>query len=384
MIILDKPYVSEEMKHYLDQSQTPVLQNAVAIEENEGHSFHLLSEEAFAEQCNNGNRVYTLSENSLAWITKHLKDPVLMECIRLMKDKAAFRERLSSLYPAFYFQRVKLRELQQMKLNEEQFPLILKPAVGFFSVGVYTITNQEDWDKALEDIAANYNDWGRAFPDSVVDSAEFIIEQYIKGDEFAVDAYFDSKGKAVVLNVLRHEFASVADVSDRLYYTSKEIIRQYAQQFEDYLDEVNRLLGVSNFPFHAEVRITERGEIIPIEFNPLRFAGWCCTDLSYFAYGFYAYDYYLNNRRPDWKQLLEGKDDQLFTLIVLDKTSNYAPEDLFDYDRLQEDFKKILCLRKLNYKEGKPFAFLFTETARNNKQELQNIMHSDLSEYRYR
>jgi hypothetical protein len=38
----------------------------------------------------------------------------------------------------------------------------------------------------------------------------------------------------------------------------------------------------------------------------------------------------------------------------------------------------------MNYKEGKPFAIFFTATASNNRQELEHIMRSDLSEYRYR
>jgi hypothetical protein len=343
-----------------------------------------MKENEFANGCNAGKRLYTLSENSLDWVSKHITDATKTGGIQLMKDKVAFREKLSSQYPDFFFQRIRMSELNSFNVNEELFPLVLKPAVGFFSVGVYTITNLADWQNALDDIAKNASSWGNAFPESVVDGAEFILEQYIRGTEYAVDAYFDSNGKAVILNILKHEFASMSDVSDRLYYTSKEIIQEHLQTFEDYLNEVNGLLGARSFPFHAEVRLAENGRIIPIELNPLRFAGWCCTDLSYFAYGFHTYDYYLHDQRPDWKQLLEGKEEKLYTLIVLDKPSSYDGEQLFDYDLLQKDFEKVLCLRKLSYKEEKPFGFLFTETKGSDFEELRRIMHSDLTEYLYK
>jgi hypothetical protein len=92
----------------------------------------------------------------------------------------------------------------------------------------------------------------------------------------------------------------------------------------------------------------------------------------------------LNDKKPDWQKLLEGKEEKLYTLIVLDKPSCYDSDDLFDYDLLQTHFEKILCLRKLNYKEEKPFGFLFTETTSANFEELTRIMESDLTEYLYR
>lgn len=384
MIILDKPYISEELKAYLDASKVPVLHNSVAEEANMGHCFNLLPEEEFAARCNNCSGLYTLSENSLEWVSQHIQDNTLLDCIRRMKDKYAFRETLRSIYPDFFFQKVKVQELRGVSSAALPFPIILKPAVGFFSLGVYTITNEEDWEAAISDIERNRESWKEAFPESVVDGAEFILEQYISGAEFAIDAFFDEEGKAVILNILKHDFASLSDVSDRLYYTSKELILQYHKAFEAFLNEMNRFLGITNFPFHAELRVSEDGTMAPIEFNPLRFAGWCCTDLSYFAYGFQTYDYFLTGKQPDWETLLAGKDGLIYTLIVLDKPSCYTPDDQFDYDLLEKDFEKVLCLRRLNYKEGKPFGFLFTETRKDNQQELQRIMHSDLTEYLYR
>ena len=235
---------------------------------------------------------------------------------------------------------------------------------------------------AIDDIKESYGKWKSIFPVSVVGDNEFILEQYISGDEYAIDAYFDENGQAVVLNILVHDFLSQSDVSDTLYYTSKEIIEKYVAIFEDYLNSINTVLGVKNFPFHVEVRMNETNDIVPIEFNPLRFAGWSTTDITYLAFGFFTYDYYFNNKRPNWEELLKGKDNKKYTLILLYKPSSYSSGNIFDFETLKKDFTKVLRLRELNYtKSENPFGFLFVETANSNLTELTRIKNLDLSQY---
>jgi len=179
---------------------------------------------------------------------------------------------------------------------------------------------------------------------------------------------------------MKHDFSSIADVSDRLYYTGKEIIEDKLEQFTDFLSKANKNINARNFPLHAEVRVKD-GRIVPIEFNPMRFAGWCTTDLVYFAFGFKTYDYYFKNEKPDWHAILRGKENKLYTLIVLDKPNNLQSEYDFDYDRLCAIFKKVLCIRKLDYKEHPVFGFLFTETDSNDRSELDHMIKSDLKEF---
>jgi hypothetical protein len=40
------------------------------------------------------------------------------------------------------------------------------------------------------------------YPEQVLDTRSFLIEEYIEGDEFALDAYFDGDGNPVILNIL--------------------------------------------------------------------------------------------------------------------------------------------------------------------------------------
>ena len=111
MVILDEPFVSEEVKVFLEQSQVPVLDNAFAARAGDGYRFNRVDEAAFsARMAASGEtlRLLTVSENSLEWVMRHSRDTAMKDAIALMKDKAAFRRRLAPLYPDFFFREVAL------------------------------------------------------------------------------------------------------------------------------------------------------------------------------------------------------------------------------------------------------------------------------------
>ena len=378
MIILEKPFVSNELKNYLAGTQTALLDNNFARQNLAGTSVNFIDENTARERIAAGERVYTISENALDWVCKNTSDKNCLRVIETMKNKAAMRELLKSVYPNFFFKSVPASELGKIDFSTLPVPVILKPTVGFFSVGVYTIQNENDWQNALADIEKTSANWRELYPENVLGNNDFIIEKYICGNEYAVDVYFDDCGNAVVLNILKHDFASASDVSDRLYYTSAEILRERLAEFTDFFNKINSKLGARNFPTHVELRV-ENGEIIPIEFNPMRFAGWCCTDVAFFAFGVRTYDYFLNNKKPDWEQLLAGKENKIYTMIVLNKPVPEPKFNDFNYDALCAKFEKVLCLRKMNWRERSIFGFLYTETQ--NPRELEFIVNSDLTEF---
>lgn len=139
-------------------------------------------------------------------------------------------------------------QLMHLNLGNPSFnpPFILKPAIGFLSLGVYTIYNCQDLEIALLDIKRSKRNWKTKFPNSVIGVSKFILEHYIPGTEYAIDAYYNDNGKPVILNIFTHKFASNTIVSDRVYYTSKEIIEQFKQPFELFLTEANQFLQFKN------------------------------------------------------------------------------------------------------------------------------------------
>jgi biotin carboxylase len=116
--------------------------------------------------------------------------------------------------------------MRDMPAKGLPMPFVIKPAVGFFSMGVHKVSSPEQWGGTVDLVLEETRRMKGLYPREVINSASFIIEQCIDGEEFAVDAYFNSDGKAVVLGIYKHIFSSAADVSDRIYMTSADIIRE--------------------------------------------------------------------------------------------------------------------------------------------------------------
>jgi hypothetical protein len=173
-------------------------------------------------------------------------------------------------------------------------------------------------------------------------------------------------------------------VNDRVYITSKEIIETYLESITKFLSEIGQRACLINFPAHVEVRIAENGIVAPIEVNPLRFGGWCSTpDLAWHAYGINLYEYLFQQKEPDWNAVLNSKDGAVFSNIVLNNSTGIEGKNIqsFNYEKLLADFEKPLELRKADYSKFPLFGFLFCETRKNNLQELERILMSDLKEY---
>ena len=174
-------------------------------------------------------------------------------------------------------------------------PFIIKPAVGFLSLGVHKVRNKEEWEKVKKDIKAEIFEISKLFPKSVLNISKFILEEIIVGEEFALDVYYNSNKEPVILNILKHPFLDGDDVSDRAYITSRTVIEENLGCFEKVLAKAGKtfelnFLNIENFPMHIELIKKQDGEVIPVEINPMRFAGWCTTDLAYFSFGINVYE----------------------------------------------------------------------------------------------
>jgi hypothetical protein len=385
MFFADKPYISDFFKQTVRDNNIPIVGTEVAEKLDLYNGTNIVSEEQAVEMARASDdlRIYTTSENAIGWISKHLAFSNLPEKIALFKDKVKFRELTKSLFPDFYFQGVCVEDLKKVQVKDIPLPFIIKPAVGFFSMGVRKVTKHEDWPNTVDSILAEMDKNKSAFPDAVLNADSFIIEECINGDEYAFDAYFNSNGEPVILSILKHTFSSDTDVSDRVYTTSKEIIEENLDEFTNFAGRVGELAQLRNFPVHIEIR-RENGILLPIEVNPMRFGGWCTTaDISFMAYGFNPYLCYFLQQKPNWNEALKGKEGKLYSLVVLDNSTGVSVDDItaFDFEKLLSNFEKPMELRKIDYKEHSVFGFLFTETRAENFIELKRILDSNLSEF---
>lgn len=391
MIILEKPYVSDFLKTEIQLHGWPVLNNDVAQAELGVANKVLLQDAAFAARLNAGNqRLYCNSENAIGWIDSYLSHTPLPAMIALCKDKVRFRECIQPMYPDFRFCGIALDDLDAVDPQTLPMPCIIKPAVGFFSMGVHRVDTVDEWAGILATIKAELQAVQGIYPDAVMDGSRFIVESCIEGEEYAVDAYFDSHGTPVVLNILHHVFASGKDVSDRVYSTSADIISRWLKPFTRFLSTLGELAGLRDFPVHLELRVEpsgpNAGRVVPIEVNPMRFAGWCTTDVAYHAWGISPYACYFGDIKPDWERLVRERAGTLWSIAIAELPSGMEAEQVTGVDckGIAAQFEKVCELRCINWKEYPVMAILFPETRMENAIELDRFLRADLRPFALR
>lgn len=384
MILIDNPYISDFLIKTIKENNFEIIATKEAKSLINDDSVNWISENDAKNKLliSPNPLVYTNSENSLTWIFNNLKETNLPEQIGLFKDKLKFRELTKGMFPDFLFRKIKIEDIKTLDIDELKLPFVIKPSLGFFSIGVHIIRNKSDWYAARKEL--NYDNLKSIYPKEVMDASTFIIEEFIEGEEFAIDAYFNNDGEVVILNILHHMFSSSTDVSDRVYSTSKRIISKYKKSVEEFLKTIGEKADLKNFPLHVEVRIDEKGVIKPIEINPQRFGGWCTTgDLAWYAFKFNSYQYFIQNKEPNWDEIFKTMKDKIYSIILLNNNSGFIPSEIshFDFDMLKQDLENIVVIRKLDFNKYNAFGILFTETSEGNERELKEILNSDLTKY---
>jgi hypothetical protein len=386
MFFVDAPYISEFFKRTVVENHIPVVNTPQAQQMGMLVGTTWVSEAQAVEMTHNSNTplLYSTSENAIGWIAKNLGFTGIPLKIDLFKNKAKFRRLVQPMYPKFFFREVSTSDLPALNIAQTPMPFIIKPTVGFFSMGVRKVSGIEDWASTVDSIYSEIEHVKGLYPNEVLDIDSFIVEEVIDGDEFAIDAYYNAAGEPVILDILHHTFASEADVSDRVYSTSKGIIEANLMEFTHFVGKIGELSGVKNFPVHIELRRRKDGVLLPIEVNSMRFGGWCSTpDLAYHAYGINPYLYFVEQRKPNWPELLADKDGLLFSVIVLENSTGISSSEIsaFDQKKVLSKFEKPLEFRPIDFSKYPVFGFLFTETRQENFEELSYILNSDLKEF---
>jgi len=384
MLLLDKPYISDFLRETAIRNALPVLDTPVSRGAL-GSCPCLTSGDEFLRLIRQGGsrRLYSNSENAIDWIGANLGFTEIPERVRLFKDKVAFREMLRPMYPEFVFRGVPLSELHTVDPADFAKPFVIKPAVGFFSLGVHVVESDAQWPDTVDAIRQEAQSIASQYPAQVLGLDMFIIEETISGEEFAVDVYWDEAGNPVILNILAHLFPDATSVNDRVYITSRAVVEPNLERFTKALEEMGRLAGLRDYPAHVELRVDEAGNLGFIEGNPMRFAGWCVADLTWHAWGVNPYEAYLYNQRPDWDAIFARRGDTVTSVVIADLAPQVdaARIESVDYEAFTACFSSPLELRRIDYTQYPVFAFLFAEHAPSAMGELDRILRSDLTEF---
>jgi len=259
------------------------------------------------------DKVYVPSETSLGAVLERMDDIACASGINQLKDKYLCRKAMSSLYPDFYCAKCSLEHIPSLDLKGKR--VVIKPLKGFFGTGVRFAGPDTDLYTLQSDISSEMKANSRYFPSSVLTATEFIVEEYIGGDEYAVDMYYDHAGKPRIMNIYRHPEARIAEYAHLMYYSNVEVFNSHFQAVTEFFESFGNALSLTNFPIHAEFKLTDRG-FMPIEFNPMRYGGFGLADLTWYSYGFSPITAYFEGQALSWEDIWthKAKDNYAFIL----------------------------------------------------------------------
>ncbi|MFB7640640.1 ATP-grasp domain-containing protein [Peribacillus butanolivorans] len=377
MIILNEPIVSPILLKVLEKQQIPVLEHGRWRNTLSSEKLNIQKDTEFFKSMEMGKRILTNSENGITLLGHFQPNSNEYIWSKLLKDKSQVRNLTKSLYPDFYFQEIDLSKISDMDKRQIPFPVVIKPNIGYSSVGVHKVKNEQDWDIAVSHLKEDLLHSDGLYDSTVVGSQTVLIEEWIQGEEYAIDGYFNQDGEPIILNAFKRLFKDDYDTSDRIYYTSKIAVNEIYDDALQFMKKVQTVLPLRNYPVHFEIR--KKGDrVIPIEINPLRFAGAGTTDLGYHAYGMNMYEHYFLGTKPDWNRILEEMDDNIYSFFFAEVPLEINLEDVerINHIGLQNEFEHILEYRQLPFQNDRSMAIIFYRSEDLNKN--LKLLHLDL------
>ena len=229
--------------------------------------------------------------------------------------------------------------------------------------------------KTLED----KSDFGRflykALPDLEHPGAE---TESVRGDELSCDAYFNAKGKPVVLGIYAHPVLDGKDSREIVYYTSRKIVRKNLQRMEDSLEGLSSESDLKNLPLHAKFR-QHKDNLVPIEVDPGRFGSFSISDLLFFAFGMNPYKQYFRGLKPDWDSTLSSAEDDTFFRVLSRLPVAVPAGKKPDHEAFADTFRNLVGYCKLDPDRYPAFSIAFGRT--DNLGDVKKYLEMDFKNY---
>jgi len=152
------------------------------------------------------------------------------------------------------------------------FPVVIKPIAGWGSEFVYKICdkteliNKYQWIKgSIKNTATYVLEWNS---NTFNVGSDFLVEEYIEGDEFTVDGYVCDESVQII--ALHQKIGSTEEngFRDHFYLTPPHNINERTiQGIHDYIKQVIKVVGLKRSLYHIELRIDKKGGFEIIEIN---------------------------------------------------------------------------------------------------------------------
>ena len=325
---------------------------------------------------NANQKVCITSETSIEIIANRI-DANRANAIQKLKDKFAFREILSKIYENYEYRLIKATDIEHLSVSEK---MVIKPIKGCFGTAVRIIEPSTDFKQLSLDLNNELLKNGSVFSESVLSKDDFIVEQFIEGEEYAVDMFYNSKGEPCIVNIYHHPMPNNKAYLHMIYYSSKEVFDKIYDKAKIFFIELNKISGVTNFVMHSEFKMNER-DLIPIEINSMRFGGMGLGNLVYHSLKINPYMYYLNDIEPDWQNIWNGIEDNIFTFFIAYNSENKSVNEFKpNREKLKRQFTQVLLEHNFDYQKQLAFAIYCLRETEENIAQLLKIEFDDFFE----
>ncbi len=342
----------------------------------------VLKEDEFLKsdiQLDDGTMSAITTEGVLDSVNKKTISEHKIKATILLKDKVLFRKTISNLFLDFQFQSVKVSDLPGLKINKK---MVVKPRKGFFGAGIRFIDEKSDLEQMQNDITAEITENLKAFPnsDTILSSEELLVENYIGGNEYAVDMFYDERGKPQLLNVYQHPIPKNNAYIHALYCSSRKVYEKIAPKAIEFFTKLNEILNVKNYIIHGEFKL-DIDTFIPIEMNPMRLGGMGLGNMCFYALGVNPYAYLIKGVAPDWQSIWnkeENRDAVYNFLIAYNGTKVDVSKKKPNINKLKQDLGEVLNEVHFDYKKRLVFGIF---TSRETEESMERLKCIEFNDY---
>ncbi len=212
---------------------------------------------------------------------------------------------------------------------------------------------------------------------NVLSHSKFILEDYIDGEEYAVDMFFDSKGNPHIVNIYYHPIPKYSEYLHMLYYTNKNIFKKVYDRAMLFFIEINKKLQLKNIMLHSEFKLFK--ELIPIEINPMRYGGMGLGNMIYHSLNINPYKLFLEEQSPDWEKIWQQYSNENFVfLIAYNGTHIDLNKQKPNFIKIESQFSTILNKTAFNYQKQLAFG---TYTLKESSKNIEKLLQIDFNDY---
>ncbi len=351
----------------------PKTENLEIVKENE-----LLASDIQLDE----NTMYAITSEGLinAVNSKTISENKL-KATNFLKDKVLFRETIANLFSDYHFFNVKIEDLPTLKIENK---MVVKPRKGFFGTGIRIIDENTNLEQIKNEVSAEIEKNAKAFAnsESILSSEELLVEDYIGGEEYAVDMFYDENGQPQLLNIYYHPIPQNEAYIHALYCSSRKIYEKIAPKAIDIFTKLNEALQVKNYIIHAEFKL-DGDKFIPIEMNPMRLGGMGLGNMCFYALGVNPYQYLSEGKAPDWDKIWnkeENKDAVYNFLIAYNGTEVDTETQNPNIDKLKQDLGEVMNETVIDHKKNLVFGIFTSKETEESMEKLKNIEFNDYFE----